>query len=357
MNADPTGVLTDLGWDDAWAEDARAHSADSVGRVSRVDRGVCTVLTAAGTSRASLGGDLLDAIAHDSTESPCAGDWAALRNWPDERTTLEAVLPRRTSIVRADPAPGSRGQVIAANLSHVGVVAGLDQEPGMTKLERMLTIAWQSGATPVVLLTKSDLAGDAADVARDVAVDAPGVEVICCSTVTGEGLDEVRALLGPGVTLALMGSSGAGKSSLVNALVGADVLTTKQIRSDGRGRHTSVRRELVVIPGGGTIIDTPGLRSVGLYDSDDGLAATFADIAELAASCRFGDCGHESEPDCAVLAAVESGDLSVRRLESWRKLQREQAWMAARKDARLRAEQLRVWKQRTKASRDAGRRR
>jgi ribosome biogenesis GTPase / thiamine phosphate phosphatase len=357
MNNDSTGELAALGWDDAWAAHARELAADAVGRVSRVDRGVCTVISTDGALRASLGGDLLDAVAHDATEAPCTGDWVTLRHWPDERTTAEAVLPRRTSIMRADPSPTSRGQVLASNVTHVAVVAGLDQVPTMTKLERMLAIAWQSGATPLILLTKSDLAADATEVASDVAVAAPGVDVVTCSAVTGDGLDDLRERLGAGTTLALLGSSGAGKSSLVNAMVGAEVLTTKQIRDDGRGRHTSVRRELVVLPGGGAVIDTPGLRGVGLFDSDDGLEATFADVAELARSCRFRDCAHETEPDCAVLAAVESGALTARRLESWRKLRREQAWMAARKDARLRAEQLRVWKQRTKASRDSSRRR
>src|SRR5262245_45458882 len=357
MNIDPTGVLAALGWDDAWAAEAGELAADAVGRVSRVDRGVCTVITEAGAVRASLGGELLDAMAHDGTAAPCTGDWVTLRHWPDDRTTAEAVLNRRSSIVRADPAPGSKGQVLASNLTHAGIVAGLDQVPAMTKLERMLAVAWQSGAAPIILLTKSDIATDADDVATDVAAAAPGVEVLSCSSVTGDGLDSLRDLLGPGTTLALLGSSGAGKSSLVNALVGADVLTTKQIRDDGRGRHTSVRRELVPLPEGGAIIDTPGLRGIGLFDSDEGLAATFSDIEELAEQCRFGDCRHETEPDCAVLAAVEAGTLPARRLESWRKLQREQAWMAARKDARLRAEQLKVWKQRTKASRSAAKRR
>jgi ribosome biogenesis GTPase / thiamine phosphate phosphatase len=313
-------------------------------------------LSTEGAVRASLGGDLLDAVAHDATEAPCTGDWVTLRHWPDERTTAEAVLTRRSSIVRADPSPDSRGQVLAANVTLVGIVAGLDQVPALTKLERLLAVAWQSGAEPLVLLTKSDLADDAAEVASDVAIAAPGVDVVCCSTVTGDGLDQLRERLGPGATLALLGSSGAGKSSLVNALVGAEVLTTKQIRADGRGRHTSVRRELIGLPDGGAVIDTPGLRGVGLFDSDEGLAATFADVTELARSCRFADCAHETEPDCAVLAAVDSGALTERRLESWRKLQREQAWMAARKDARLRSEQVKVWKQRTKASR-ANRRR
>jgi ribosome biogenesis GTPase / thiamine phosphate phosphatase len=357
MTADARDTLAALGWDDAWAELAHAHAADAVGRVSRVDRGVCTVVSDQGVSRASFGGDLLDAMAHDSFEGPCTGDWVTLRHWPDERTTVEAVLERRSSIMRADPAPDSKGQILAANVTHVGVVTGLDQVPAMTKLERLLAIAWQSGATPLVLLTKADLASDAAEVASDVALAAPGLEVLCCSTVTGEGLDALRDLLAPGTTLALLGSSGAGKSSLVNALVGAEVLTTKQIRTDGRGRHTSVRRELIVLPNGGAVIDTPGLRGVGLYDSDEGIAATFADIAELERGCRFADCAHETEPGCAVIAAVESGELTERRLESWRKLQREQAWMAARKDARLRAEQIKVWKQRTKASRSARKRR
>ena len=357
MNANPTGALAALGWDDAWAAEAREQAADAVGRVSRVDRGVVTVLSEAGAVRASLGGEVLDAMARDATAAPCTGDWVTLRHWPDDRTTAEAVLTRRTSIVRADPSPDSRGQVLASNLTHAGIVTGLDQVPAMTKLERLLAVAWQSGAAPIVLLTKSDIATDADDVAADVAAAAPGAEVFVCSSVTGDGLDDLRGLLIPGTTLALLGSSGAGKSSLVNALVGADVLTTEQIRGDGRGRHTSVRRELVLLPDGGSIIDTPGLRGIGLFDSDEGLAATFSDIEELAEQCRFSDCRHETEPDCAVLAAVESGTLAARRLESWRKLLREQAWMAARKDARLRSEQLKVWKQRTKASRSAAKRR
>ena len=270
MNVDPTGVLAALGWDDAWAAEAGELGADGVGRVSRVDRGVCTVIAEGGTTRASLGGEVLDAMAHDATTAPCTGDWVTLRHWPDDRTTAEAVLTRRSSIVRADPAPDSKGQVLASNLTHAGIVTGLDQVPAMTKLERLLAVAWQSGAAPLVMLTKSDIATDADDVAADVAAAAPGTEVLTCSSVTGEGLDDLRELLGSGTTLALLGSSGAGKSSLVNALVGADVLTTKQIRSDGRGRHTSVRRELVPLPDGALLIDTPGLRLVApLEDADE----------------------------------------------------------------------------------------
>jgi ribosome biogenesis GTPase len=208
----------------------------------------------------------------------------------------------------------------------------------MGRLERLLSLAWESGAVPLVLLTKSDMVTDSRLIADDVAGVAPGVDVMCTSTVTGQGIDGLRARLEGHLTLALLGSSGHGKSSLTNALVGADVLTTRRIRADGRGRHTTVRRELVVLPTGGAVVDTPGLRGIGLLDTRDGLSATFPDVAELARLCRFSDCSHRTEPGCAVLEAIDGGALAVRRLSSWRMLKREQARMAARTDARLRAE-------------------
>ena len=175
--------------------------------------------------------------------------------------------------------------------------------------------------------------------------------MITCSTVTGEGIDELRTIIGPTGTIGLIGASGHGKSSLTNALVGTDVLTTREIRADGKGRHTSVRRELVPIPGGGAIIDTPGLRGIGLHSAEEGLAATVPDIEELAEQCRFRDCTHQHEPGCAVQEASETGSLSARRLDSWLHLQRELAWMASRTDARLRAEQVKKWKKITEANR------
>ncbi|HEX2299352.1 MAG TPA: ribosome small subunit-dependent GTPase A, partial [Pseudonocardiaceae bacterium] len=331
--------------------------ADQIGgavlaaRVSRVDRGRCTLLSQGGPVRATLGAPVLERLAQDTAQGPCTGDWCVIRTWPDGPVTVEAVLPRRTSVVRADVGGTSRGHVLAANLDLVAVVVGLVPEPVIGKVERLVALAWSSGATPVVLLTKSDLVGDGDQIAADIAACAPGVEVIACSAVTGEGMEGLRELVGGHRTMGLLGSSGAGKSSLVNTLAGSVVLQTREIREDGRGRHTSVRRELVMLPGGGVLVDTPGLRGVGLLDAEDGLAATFSDVEELAASCRFRDCSHTSEPGCAVLEAVGDGGLAVRRLESWRRLQREAEWMAARSDARLRAERVKVWKQRTKAHR------
>jgi ribosome biogenesis GTPase len=348
----PDTALERLGWDSSWREAAAPYPDRRLpGRIARVDRGVCTVLTTDGTLRASLGGGVLDAMAADATDGPCTGDWCLLRTWSDGPTTIEVLLPRRTAVLRADAAGTSRGQVLAANVDVAAVVVGLLPDPNLRRVERLVTMAWQSGGVPLVVLTKSDLVGDAELVAEDVRGVAPGVEVLVCSTVDGSGIDALRSRIGGHGTLAMLGASGHGKSSLANALLGAEVLTTKEIRADGKGRHTSVRRELVPLPDGGCLIDTPGLRTVGLQDGGDGLAASFPDVEELALACRFRDCSHGSEPGCAVVAAVDSGVLAVRRLESWRALQREMAWMAARKDARLRAEQVAKWKQISKQSR------
>jgi len=323
-----------------------------IGRVGRVDKGLCTVLTEQGPVRASWSANVLAEMARNPQAVPCTGDWVALRRWPDDPVTVEAVAPRRTAIVRAEVSGTSAGQVLAANVDVVAIVVGLHPEPNLGRIERFLALAWDSGARPVVVLTKADLVNDADDLAADVAAAAPGADVIVCSVVTGEGLDEIRAMVAGDRTMALLGVSGAGKSSLVNALTGAEVLAVRAIRDDGKGRHTSVRRELIVLPGGGVVIDTPGLRGVGVQQDGEGVAAVFPDIEELVARCRFNDCGHETEPGCAVRAALEDGTLPVRRYESWRKLQREAASMARRTDLRLRAEAKREWKQRTKERRD-----
>lgn len=361
-------ALEELGWDPGWAalmpcargtEPAAGGSPAgerrwgdlSPGRVVRVDRGRCLVLTATGAVSASFGSALLEAWARDPVSAPCTGDWCVLRSWPDGPLTVETVLARRTAVVRADVKGSSRGQVLAANVDVVGVVVGLVPEPVVARVERLVTLAWASGSTPAIVLTKSDLVPDAAMVAADLSAAAPGVEVLVCSTVTGEGIDSVRALLSGGRTMGLVGSSGAGKSSLVNALAGGAVQLTREIRADGRGRHTTVRRELVPVPGGGALVDTPGMRGLGLVEAEEGLASTFTDIESFSDDCRFRDCSHAGEPGCEVLAAVEDGRLPVRRLESWRKLGREMEWMAARSDARLRAERAKVWRQRARERR------
>jgi ribosome biogenesis GTPase len=353
----PVVDLSAIGWDDTYRAEFETYAHCEAGRVVRVDRGVCTVLTRSGPVRASACGDLLDAMATDTTAGPCTGDWCAMRRWSDGASTVEGLLPRRSAIKRAVAGRRSEGQVLAANVDLVGLVVPLIPDPVLGKLERLLALAWESGGAPVVLLTKADLVSDAAMVAEDVRAAATGAEVLCCSVVTREGIEKLRTMLASGGTLALVGSSGGGKSSLVNALVGADVLTTREIRGDGRGRHTSARRELVTLPAGGAVIDTPGLRGVGLIDAAHGLAATFADVEGLVAECRFNDCSHVSEPDCAVQAAVASGGLPQRRYESWLKLHREMAWMQRRSDARLRAEQTKLWKQFERANRKTQRNR
>jgi ribosome biogenesis GTPase len=337
--------LPQLGFDDGFA--AALEPGHTPARVSRVDRGACDVLTDDGEHRATYSGPLKRAAADDPVSLPCVGDWVGICD-----AEVRAVLPRRTSIVRAGVTPGvAQGQVLAANVDLVYLAEPAVPKIDLGRIERLLALAWESGAQPVVVITKADLAD--VDLA-EVAAAAPGAEVVLVSSMTGQGLDAVQ--LPPGQTAVVLGRSGAGKSTLVNALAGTDAMATQDIReADGRGRHTTVHRELLTLPGGGLIIDTPGLRRVGLYDAADGLAQVFSDVEELAARCRFVDCAHDTEPGCAVTEAVASGELPERRLASWRKLQREAAWMERRTDARLRAEATRQWKVLHKAMRNQGR--
>jgi ribosome biogenesis GTPase len=334
--------LSSLGWDDAFATAyARIDRPDQrPARVARVDRGVCSVLAADGARRASVGGGILAAAAANPVLLPCAGDWVAVRTWPDQRTTIEAVLPRRTAVIRATASGEALGQVLAANLDVAAAVVSVDPEPDLGRTERLLTLAFASQARPVVILTKIDLAPDPDGIIEYVRAAAPGVEVYGVSATTGRGLGTLRPLVAPGCTLGLLGHSGAGKSTLVNALAGATVLGTQQLRADGRGRHTTTFRALVPIPSGGAVLDTPGLRAIGLIgDGAAGLGAAFADIDALTRRCRFPDCTHRAEPGCAVLDAVATGELTRRRLDSWRKLQREIADELRRRNARLAAEE------------------
>ena len=232
---------------------------------------------------------------------------------------------------------------MAANVDAVLIAMPVVPEPKLALVERLVALAWDSGATPVVVVTKADLSPDRDAIVADLAEAAPGVDVVAVSVVDADGLDALSPYLRAGHTVCVLGRSGAGKSSLVNALMGTEVLATAETRRDGKGRHTTTHRELYVLPGGAVIVDTPGLRGAGVWVTGDALERTFSDIEELVTDCRFSDCAHEHEPGCAVLEAVADGRLPERRLESWHKLQREARWLAMRSDARLRAEARRAW--------------
>jgi ribosome biogenesis GTPase / thiamine phosphate phosphatase len=283
---------------------------------------------------------------------PAVGDWVAVCDAPGERYAIEEVLPRRTKVSRKTPWLKSEEHVLAANVDTVVIVSGLDADHNVRRLERYLVAAWDSGADPVVVLTKLDVCDDLEKVAEAERV-AFGVPTIAVSNVTGEGLDDVRSLLAPARTFVLLGSSGVGKSTLANMLAGRVVMATGDLRADGRGRHTTRHRQLLVLRGGAVIIDTPGLRELQVWEGD--VDTAFADIAEVAAQCRFGDCGHGAEPDCAVREALETGALDPARWASYRKLERELRAIEARSSSRVRRELKRRWRQRARETRAARR--
>ncbi|MFE3523196.1 ribosome small subunit-dependent GTPase A [Streptomyces sp. NPDC059161] len=336
--------LAAYGWDDGWAAEFTPYAEQGLvpGRVVRVDRGQCDVVTADGTLRA----DTAFVTPHDPMRVICTGDWAAVEPAGDPRF-VRAYLPRRTAFVRSTSSKRSEGQILAANVDHAIIAVSLAVELDLGRVERFLALAWESGAQPLVVLTKADLVTDPVGLSylvQDVETTAPGVRVLPLSSATGEGVDVLGALVAGGTSV-LLGQSGAGKSTLANALLGEDVMAVQASREvDGKGRHTTTTRNLLVLPGGGVLIDTPGLRGVGLYDAETGVGQVFAEIEELAADCRFHDCGHEAEPGCAVLIAIEDGSLAQRRLDSYRKLMRENQRIVAKTDARVRAEIRRDWK-------------
>lgn len=335
MSEPSSSLLAPFGWSERvaalYSSDPRCDAPGGrPARVVRAERGGCFVVDGGGPER--LVG---------STEPVAVGDWVIV----DEQRVV-GVLPRWSALKRLDPAGGAL-QVLAADIDLVVVTAPADRF-SVARIERELAVAWDSGARPLVALTKADLtvAATAAELRERLAV----VEVMAVSARTGVGIDSFARALASTTTV-LLGPSGAGKSSLVNALAGEDVQATGDVRaSDARGRHTTTSRQLVALPCGAVVIDTPGLRSLGLASADR-LGEVFADIDELAAGCRFGDCAHDREPDCAVAAAVAAGDLPAGRLGNYRKLAREAAAEARRADPLARREAQRLWKQRTKESR------
>lgn len=279
---------------------------------------------------------------------PTVGDWVAVCDAAGGRYAIEAVLPRRTKISRKTPWLKAEEHVLAANVDTVFLVSGLDGDFNPRRLERYLTAAWDSGADPVLVLTKLDLLDDAEKLVEAESI-AFGVPIFSVSNVTGEGIEELRGILRPRRTFVLLGSSGVGKSTLVNSLAGRRLMPTGDLRKDGRGRHVTRHRQLLVLPSGALLVDTPGLRELQVWEGD--LDSAFADIADLAAACRFNDCAHQSEPDCAVQEALATGVLDGDRWASYLKLQRELRALEARRGTRAHRELKRRWRQRARETR------
>ena len=325
--ADPSRLvaMAELGWDDAFAESFTALGIPGThpGRVMRVDRGMCTVL-------------MPNPVRITTRQSVAVGDWVAVGpgNSSDGRDKLREVLPRRSVFSRKQAGLQSTEQVVAAKIDTILLVNALDAPLHERGIERYLTLGWQSGATPVMVLTKADVCNDEeiAEAQTQVAAIAIDVDIHTVSAKTGLGIERLaEAFLLPGRTTALLGPSGAGKSTLVNRLANAEVMSVGKVREDdAKGRHTTTHRELVVLPGHGLLIDTPGMRELALWDADDGLAQTFTDIEELSISCRFADCAHLAEPGCAVRTAIQDGNLDEARLTSWQALQQELYVLASR---------------------------
>jgi ribosome biogenesis GTPase len=344
-------ALDALGWNAELASAFEQLQDDNLfpARIAAQHRGEFALLAEEGEVRARAAGRLF--YAHEvGGQLPAVGDWVVVT----PPATIASILPRRSAFIRKNAGLDSTEQVLAANVDSAFLLAGLDDDFSLRRLERYITIAWESGAQPIIVLTKADLSLEVDEAVLAVETVAIGVPVHPISNVTGDGLAALEQYLQPGRTVVLLGSSGVGKSTLLNRLAGEEVMLTREVAADGTGRHTTTHRELVQLPAGGMVIDTPGLRELQFWEGD--LTAAFEDLEALALECKFRNCAHISEPGCAVQAAVDDGTLELERLRSWRKLQRELEAIAARTDTRLRIARKKRWKQMASVTRQKSRR-
>jgi ribosome biogenesis GTPase len=347
--------IADLGWNDYFEQHFERHkqAGYAPARVAREHKELYSVIGSDGELAARISGRMRHNAASKS-DFPAVGDWVAVDARADEGTaTIHALLPRKSLFSRKVAGFRTEDQVVAANIDTVFLVCGLEGDFSLRRIERYLTVAWEGGARPEVVLNKADLCADVDGAVLEVQAIAPGVPVHAVSALNGLGMAALRASIARGTTAALLGSSGVGKSTLINRLVDGAGLRVGEVRPhDGRGRHVTTWRELVMVPGGGVVVDTPGMRELRLWADRGSLDSTFEDVRELARACRFSDCKHRTEPGCAVRQAVERGDLDGDRLTSYLKLEREVAYLAVRKDLRARIRERTVLRQIAKRSRE-----
>ncbi|HWK22440.1 MAG TPA: ribosome small subunit-dependent GTPase A [Ureibacillus sp.] len=281
------------------------------------------------------------------SEFPAVGDWVLIEKMDgEERAIIHKLFTRKSQFSRKIAGREIEEQLVATNVDLVFLVMSLNEDFNLRRLERYLVAAWESGATPIIVLTKADMCDNIDKYVREAQAVAMGVDVYVTSAYTGEGMEKIRSLFKEGITGALLGSSGAGKSTLTNALFGENKMQVSNIREDdAKGRHTTTHRELVLLPGGGCLIDTPGMRELQLWNQGESLASSFQDIEELASNCRFRDCTHNGEPGCAINKAIESGDLELSRLQSYFKLQKEIAFIERKTNTQAKLAEQRKWKQ------------
>lgn len=330
-------TLEDYGWNQFFADSFEpfAREGFEAGRVALQHNRALMLYTAAGETQAETTGRLRY-LARGTEDLPAVGDWVVIKRTRDEgHAKVHEILPRRSKFSRRAAGSETAEQIVAANVDTVFLVTGLDNDYNPRRVERYLIMAWESGAEPVVVLNKADLIEEIEERRQEIERVAPGVQVVALSAKRGVGVEQLMPYVGRGRTVALMGSSGVGKSTITNRLLGEEVQRTQEVRlADARGRHTTTHRELFVLPGGGLVLDTPGMRELQLLVSERGFRETFDDIEEIAAECRFSDCRHEGEPGCAVRAALESGELDAERFANYRKMEAEMRHAATLVDQR-----------------------
>lgn len=336
------GRLEDLGWCEFFAQKLKVSDGFMPARVIAEHRNNFRVATASKEHSARIAGRMRHE-AFSESELPAVGDWVGVSGAIDRdgELVIQQILPRKSKFSRKVAGNKTQEQIVAANVDFVWIVSSADQDFSLRRIERYLTLAWESGATPVIVLTKADKSPAIDSYVYQVETASPGTNVHATSCVTGAGIGELSRYFENHRTVALLGSSGVGKSTLINALAGTELQQTGEVRGDGKGRHTTTHHQLISLPTGGLIVDTPGMRELQLWTGESGLADTFGEIEQLANGCRFSDCSHNGEPGCAVFAAVEQGQLPEDRLHSYQKLQRELAHLERRQDVFARAEERR----------------